>query len=229
MNSYLVRSALLKETYPAYKAAGYTLQWLDPETIEVVWNYGVEKHSIYRVDELCELITINGDFGGSLDAFIYASHPIDYVEAYLYGTLGFSSSSKSWNVISNRPGDLLATAFLNTFSPKEIAKILKMWSRSFRPDDFQVTSQSLIVEISSRKKDINPIHALHSREALSSILQEAYDISDETCILIDDNPQGNILIGHHNAVERLAEIPGSNYSLKTYQDIHNELWRKNVA
>jgi hypothetical protein len=228
MSSAITGSDLLKETYPLYQSAGYTLEWIDNHTLEIVWNYGRSKRSQYSIEKLLNYLSPELPVAKALDIFVYSMHPLDALEASRYGSLGFSSRVEKWIVFSIRPDGSISKNFLDSFSAKDQGRIMKVWAKTFSPSSFQVTPQNLIIEVASSKDDINATHCLSSEKALQKVLHNSYDLSDDTYVLIDDNPKGSILIGHKDAVERLAEIPGSNYSLKTYQEIQDELWRKNV-
>lgn len=229
MSKIVADSGSIKETYPYYRSTGYTLQWLDGETIEIHWNYGRSKRSVFTAEDISSALSKDHPFAEALDSFVYSMHPLDDLEASRYGSLGFSSRVEKWVIFSIRPDGSIVKLFLDSFSDKEKQKIITTWTNTFSTTPFRVIPQNLIVEVASSKDDINATHCLSSENALREVLNDSYDLSDDTYILIDDNPRGSILIGHKDAIERLSEIPGSNYSLKTYQEIKDELWRKNVA
>lgn len=228
MNKVVDREDFLKETYPNYKAAGYTLNWLENGTVEIHWNLGQPKTSVFTVDDLLKDISSDKPIGEALDSFVYSKYPLDALEASRYGSLGFSSKVEKWVVFSVRPDGSIAKVFLSSFSSADQEKLMNTWENTFNSHYFKVVPQSLILEIISNRNDMNSTHCLSSESSLKKALADAYEISDDVCVLIDDKPNGSILIGHKDAVERLAQIPGSNYCLKTYQEIKNELWRKNV-
>lgn len=229
MNSMVNADNFLKETYPFYQSTGYTLNWIDGDNIEINWNYGQAKTSLYKVEDFIQKISSELPFEKSIDSVVYQLHPLDALEASRYGSLGFSSRVEKWVVFSVRPDGSIAKSFLDSFSVSDKEKLIIAWEKTFSQKFFNVIPQNLILEIASRKEDINATHCLNSESSFKAVLKDDYDLSDDTCVLIDDNPRGSILIGHKDAVERLSEIPGSNYCLKTYQEIKDELWRKNVA
>lgn len=229
MNKVITDSGSVKDTYPSYRSTGYTLEWLDGETIEIHWNYGRSKRSVYTAEDISSSLSKEIPFSKALDSFVYSLHPLDALEASRYGSLGFSSRVEKWVIFSIRPDGSIAKLFFDSFSDAEKRKIIHVWTKTFNTSPFRVIPQNLIIEIASSKDDTNATHCLSSETSLRKVLNDSYDLSDDTYVLIDDDPRGSILIGHKDAVERLSEIPGSNYSLKTYQEIKDELWRKNVA
>lgn len=228
MSSNFSESDFLKETYPFYRSTGYTLEWIESDTLEIHWNYGRSKRSLFKVNEFLELLSPELVLSQAIDSYVYSLHPLDALEASRYGSLGFSSRVEKWVILSIRPDGSIAKLFLDHFSQKDKERIINTWTKTLIGNAFHVTAQNLIVEVASLKDDINATHCLSSESSLKKVLNDSYDLSDDTYVLIDDNPKGSILIGHKDAVERLSEIPGSNYSLKTYQEIKDELWRKNV-
>jgi hypothetical protein len=227
MTNSSVRPDFLKETYPHYRSLGYSLEWFGADTVKITWNYGYEKHDLFTIDELCDLLDSRLDLLKALDKFVYSNYRLDALEASRYGTLEFRNGL--WIISSKRPDGSIEQSFLNAFSDEEIKKLHHTWDKELRPHDFKVNSESLMVELESKQESLFSTHALHSEKTLVRVLRDSYDLSEASCFLINHDPTGNVLIGHKDAMERLIEIPGSNYSLKTYQEIRNELWSKNVT
>lgn len=227
MTNSSVRPDFLKETYPQYRSLGYSLEWFGSEAVKITWNYGYEKNDIYSIDELCDLLDSNLEVLKALDKFVYSTYRLDALEASRYGTLEFRNGL--WVITSKRPDGSIEQSFLNSFSWEEITKLHHTWDKELRPHDFKVSSENLMIELESQQQSLCSTHALHSEKTLVRVLKDSYDLSEASCFLINHDPKGNVLIGHKDAMERLIEIPGSNYSLKTYQEIRNELWSKNVA
>lgn len=227
MTNPLVQPDIFKETYPHHRSVGYTLEWLNSNTIEIIWNYGFEKRTEYSIEELLGFLEPGLSINKALDKFVYDTHDLDALEVSRYGTLGFKHGL--WIAASQRPDGSVKQSFFTSFSADERIKMHKTWDKELRLNNFKVTNESLIIEVSSQDESIFSTHALHSEKTLTRLLENCYDLSSNSCFLIEDNPKGNVLIGHKDAMDRLFEVPGSNYSLKTYQEIHDELWSKNVT
>ena len=225
----LIHEELLSETYPSYKDAGYELLWINNSRVGITWNYGKIRYTEIDATILAESLERDMETTKALSRFIYAMHPLDAVEAADYGTLGFSARSGLWEVSSVRSDGSVATAFMDSFTVQERKKIRKAWTLQFRPSDYTVSQNNLLIEIGSNDATINPAHCLHSMRSLKTLLADYYDVSDTTEILLNASPEGSLLIGHKDAVERLCEIPGNEYGRKTCKLIEEELWSDDVT
>lgn len=220
----LIHEELLSETYPSYKDAGYELQWISSNRVGITWNYGKVRYSEFDSVKIAESLERDIPVTKALSRFIYKLHPLDAMEAADYGTLGFSVRSGLWEVSSKRTDGSVATAFMDSFTYGERNRIRKVWSSQFRVQDYTVSQKNLLIEIGSNNATINPAHCLHSLASLKLLLEDYYDISKTTEILLNASPEGTLLIGHKDAVERLCEIPGNEYYRKTCDIIEKELW-----
>lgn len=220
----LIHEELLSETYPSYKDAGYELQWISNNRVGITWNYGKIRYSELDSLKLAESLERDIPITKALSRFIYTIHPLDAMEAADYGTLGFSARSGLWEVSSVRADGSVATAFMDSFTYGERNRIRKVWSSQFRTQDYTVSQKNLLIEIGSTDTMINPAHCLHSLSSLKTLLADYYDISETTEILLNASPEGTLLIGHKDAVERLCEIPGNEYHRTTCDIIEKELW-----
>lgn len=225
----LIHEELLSETYPSYKDAGYEMQWINSNRVGITWNYGKTRYTEYNAVDLAESLEQDMETTKALSRFIYSIHPLDAVEAADYGNLGFSSRSGLWEVSSLRADGSVATAFMDSFTPQERTKIRKSWTSQFRSSHYTVSQNNLLIEIGSKDSTVSPSHCLHSMDSLKILLADYYDVSDTTEILLSASPQGSLLIGHKDAVERLCEIPGNEYIRKTCKLIEEELWSDYVA
>lgn len=182
---------------------------------------GDESIMKYEQEELLSLLDANLSVEGAIDKIVYESIPLDVLEASKNGKLIFSVPTQTWQIASKRSENVTKYAFLSSFSHAELKTIKAGWGKNVDVSNFHVKNEDLLMEIAT-DGETPATHCLFSLDTMASLLNEFYDLSNETEIIITDD-NNTVFVGHKRAIERLY-TPGSNYARKSYLDIQKEIW-----